>query len=152
MKGRPRCWQAIRAGKSTGWTLRASSTSAATRRSGFWGVVSHLPPQNNTRREGRGGGAAGAEGSDLPPLRTLTYDPKHPDEFFALYQSSPYCQEAQFDLLRTMVTAEKLGQGQTLDFVFLSLGSMALLGYETGSDSSLMGQMALELDRQIQST
>ncbi len=96
--------------------------------------------------------AAGAEGSDLPPLRTLTYDPKHPDEFFALYQSSPYCQEAQFELLRTMVTAEKLGQGQTLDFVFLSLGSMALLGYETGSDSSLMGQMALELDRQIQST
>src|ERR1039458_2890516 len=52
----------------------------------------------------------------------------------------------------SMVTAEKLGQGQTLDFVFLSLGSMALLGYETGSDSSLMGQMALELDRQIQST
>ena len=96
--------------------------------------------------------AVGAEGRDLPPLRTLTYDPKRPEEFFALYQSSPFCQDAQFELLRTMATAEKLGQGPTLDFVFVSLGSMALLGYETGSDSPLMDQMALHLDRQIQGT
>ena len=99
--------------------------------------------------------ALGAEGKDLPPLRTLTYDPKHPEEFFSLYQSSPFCQEAQFDLLRVLIAAEKLGQGNTLDFVFLSLGSMGLLGYETGSDSplsSLMDQMALELDLQIQQT
>jgi hypothetical protein len=95
--------------------------------------------------------AVGA-GSDLPPLRTLTYDSRHPEEFFALYQSSPFCQDAQFELLRALVTAEKLGQGQTLDFVFVSLGSMALLGYETGSDSPLMDQMALQLDRQIQRT
>lgn len=91
-------------------------------------------------------------GGDLPPLRTLTYDPRRPEEFFALYQASPYSQEAQFDFLRTLVAAEKLGQGDTLDFVFISLGSMALLGYETGSDSPLMDQMALELDRQIQHT
>ena len=95
--------------------------------------------------------AVGA-GSDLPPLRTLTYDAKRPEEFFALYQSSPFCQDAQFELLHTTVAAEKLGQGQTLDFVFVSLGSMALLGYETGSDSPLMGQVALHLDRQIQRT
>jgi Type I phosphodiesterase / nucleotide pyrophosphatase len=95
--------------------------------------------------------AVGA-GSDLPPLRTLTYDPRHPEEFFALYQSSPFGQDAQFELLRTLVTAEKLGQGQTLDFIFVSLGSMALLGYETGSNSPLMDQMALQLDRQIQRT
>jgi hypothetical protein len=49
-----------------------------------------------------------------------------------------------------LLAAEKLGQGDTLDFVFVSLGSMALLGYETGSDSPLMGQMALRLDRQVQ--
>jgi hypothetical protein len=95
--------------------------------------------------------AVGA-GNDLPPLRTLTYDPKRPDEFFALYQSSPYCQDAQFELLRTLIAAEKLGRGPTLDFVFLSLGAMAMLGYETGSDSPLMDQMALQLDRQIQHT
>jgi len=95
--------------------------------------------------------ALGAAGG-LPPLRRLTYDPKRPEEFFALYQSSPFCQDTQFDLLRTLLTAEKLGQRDGLDFVFVSLGSMALLGYETGSDSSLMGQMALQLDRQIQRT
>jgi len=98
-----------------------------------------------------------AEGasSDLPPLRTLTYDAKRPEEFFALYQSSPFCQDAQFELLRALATEEKLGQGQTSDFVFVSLGSMALLGYETGSYSPLsplMDQMALHLDRQIQRT
>lgn len=95
--------------------------------------------------------AAGTSG-ELPPLRTLTYDPKRPEEFFALYQSSPFCQDAQFELLRTLVTEEKLGQGPVLDFVFVSLGAMALLGYETGADSALMGQMALQLDGQIQRT
>ncbi|MGA2737735.1 MAG: alkaline phosphatase family protein [Bryobacteraceae bacterium] len=98
--------------------------------------------------------AVGA-GKELPPLRTLTYDPKRPEDFFALYQSSPFCQDAQFELLRALVTQEKLGQGQTLDFVFLALGSMALLGYETGSYSPLsplMDQMTLHLDRQIQLT
>jgi arylsulfatase A-like enzyme len=39
-----------------------------------------------------------------------------------------------------------------LDFVFVSLASMALLGYETGSDSPLMDQMTRHLDRQIQHT
>ncbi len=101
--------------------------------------------------------AVGAAG-DLPPLRTLSFDMRHPEEFFALYQSSPFCQEAQFDLLRTLVAGEKLGQGATLDFVFVSLGSMALLGYETGSDSPraggnlLMDQMTLKLDQQVQLT
>ncbi len=91
-------------------------------------------------------------GADLPPLRTLTYDPRHPEDFFALYQASPYGEAAQFDFLRTLIAAEKLGQGSTLDFVFVSLGSMALLGYDTGADSALMTQMTLTLDRQIQST
>jgi hypothetical protein len=89
---------------------------------------------------------------DMPPLRTLTFDPRRPEEFFALYQSSPYCQDAQFQMLEALATGEKLGQGDTLDFVFVSLGSMALLGYETGSDSALMNQMALHLDQQIQHT
>ncbi len=89
-------------------------------------------------------------GLETPPLRTLNFDPKRPEDFLALYQSSPYCQNAQFELLHALFTAEKLGQGDTLDFVFLSLGSLALLGYETGSDSALMQQMVLHLDRLIQ--
>ena len=95
--------------------------------------------------------AVGA-GSGVPPLRTLTFDAKRPEEFFELYRSSPFCQAAQFELLREMLASEKLGQGETLDFVFVSLGSMALLGYETGSNSPLMDQMVLGLDRQIQGT
>jgi hypothetical protein len=91
-------------------------------------------------------------GSDVPPLRTLTYDPRRPEEFFALYQSSPFCQDAQFDLLHALIAQEKLGQGATLDFVFVTLGSMALLGYETGSESPLMDQMARHLDQHIQRT
>src|SRR5215472_10245114 len=38
-----------------------------------------------------------------PPLRTLTYDPDHPQEFLNLYQGSPFGQEAQFDLLSTLI-------------------------------------------------
>ena len=89
---------------------------------------------------------------DMPPLRILNYDSKHPEEFLALYQSSPYCQDTQFELLQALLANEKPGQGDTQDFIFISLGSMALLGYETGSDSELMNQMTLHLDRQIQHT
>ena len=91
-------------------------------------------------------------GTGVPPLRTLSYDPKRPEEFFMLYRASPYGQAAQFELLRRALSDEKLGQGDTLDFVFVALGSMALLGYETGSDSPLMNQMVLQLDRQLQGT
>jgi arylsulfatase A-like enzyme len=69
-----------------------------------------------------------------------------------LYRSSPFGQDAQFELLRNLIANEKLGQGDTLDLVFVSLGSMALLGYETGSDSPLMEQMVLRLDRQVKAT
>ena len=95
--------------------------------------------------------AVGA-GKDTPPLRTLAFDPGRPDEFFSLYRASPFSQDAQFELLHWMLAAEKLGQGETLDFVFVSLGSMAQLGYETGSDSPLMDQMVLQLDQQIRGT
>ena len=89
---------------------------------------------------------------DTPPLRTLTYDPRRPEDFMALYLASPNSQFTQFALLLQLLSSEKLGQGETLDLVFVSLGSMALLGYETGSDSPLMIQLALHLDRQIQRT
>ncbi|HVN06408.1 MAG TPA: alkaline phosphatase family protein [Bryobacteraceae bacterium] len=91
-------------------------------------------------------------GFGTPPLRTMSYDSKHPEEFFALYQSSPFAQDAQFDVLHTLLAAEKLGQGESVDCIFVTLGAMAQLGYETGSDSPLMDQMALQLDRQIQRT
>jgi hypothetical protein len=89
-----------------------------------------------------------AEGN-APALRVLVDDPA--EDFMALYNASPFAQETQFDFLRTAIAEEKLGQGPALDFVSVVLSPMALLGYEVGADSPLMGEMVLHLDRQIES-
>ncbi|HXB67807.1 MAG TPA: alkaline phosphatase family protein [Candidatus Acidoferrales bacterium] len=85
-----------------------------------------------------------------PPLRTLTYDPQNPQEFLALYKASPLCQAAQFAFLLDLMARERIGQGETQDFVCLLAGSSSLLGYETGGGSPLMPQMTLQLDRQLE--
>ncbi len=85
-----------------------------------------------------------------PPLRTLAFDPTRPEDFLALYRASPFCQTAQMALARETIVQEKLGQGQGADLLAVSLGSMALLGYEVGGDSPLMREMVLHLDRQIE--
>jgi hypothetical protein len=87
-----------------------------------------------------------------PPLRALTFDPDRPEEFTLLYNSSPFAQETEFDLLRAAISEERLGQGPAFDFVTVALSPMAQLGYEVGADSPLMSEMALHLDRQIEST
>jgi hypothetical protein len=93
--------------------------------------------------------AAGAR-QGAPPLRTLTYDPAHPEQFLALYMASPFSQTAEFDLLGEMLVREQLGQGGTLDFVTVLCGASELLGYETGGRSPLMPQMILQLDKRIE--
>jgi hypothetical protein len=85
-----------------------------------------------------------------PPLRTLTFDPVHPEQFMALYRASPFSQRAQFDLLGEMAIHEKLGQGNTLDFVTVLCGASELLGYEVGGRSALMPQTILDLDKRIE--
>jgi hypothetical protein len=85
-----------------------------------------------------------------PPLRTLTYDEQHPQEFLKLYKASPMCQSAQFTFLNELMSREKIGQGDTQDFVCLLSGSSALLGYEFGGGSPLMLQMTLHLDRMLE--
>lgn len=96
-------------------------------------------------------GAIGAR-TGAPPLRKLTYDPEHPEQFMALYQASYLGQMAQFELLYTLIEKERLGQGDTFDFVTLISASTARLGYETGGRSPLMPlmrQMVLHLDQQL---
>ena len=88
--------------------------------------------------------------SSAPPMRTLTYRADRPEEFLALYRSSPFAQMAQFEFLAELIGREQLGQGSTTDFVCLLLGSTARLGYETGAHSPLMQQMVLHLDRHIE--
>lgn len=87
---------------------------------------------------------------DAPALRTLTYDPKHPEQFLALYRASPFAQEAQFDLVGELITREGLGQQSWTDVLCVLDGSMELLGYETGARSLLMEQMVLQLDRRLE--
>jgi hypothetical protein len=84
-----------------------------------------------------------------PPLRTLTYDPDHPQEFLTLYEGSPFGQEAQFDLLTALLENEKLGQTEKTDFVCLIDGATEVLGYEQGGRSQLMDQLLLSLDRRL---
>jgi hypothetical protein len=85
-----------------------------------------------------------------PPLRTLTYDAAHPQEFLDLYAASPFGQESQFDLLAALLEGEKLGQTEKTDFVCLLSGATELLGYETGGRHPLMRQMMLHFDRNIE--
>jgi arylsulfatase A-like enzyme len=67
-------------------------------------------------------------------------------------RSSPLAQEQQFQLLRALVTEERLGLGETTDLVAAVLSSIGLLGYETGADSPLMRDLVLHMDRQIELT
>jgi hypothetical protein len=87
---------------------------------------------------------------DAPALRTLVFDEKHPEQFQSLYQSSPFAQDAQFDLVQEVIARELPGQASGTHFVCLLAGSIARLGYETGARSHLMEQMVLQLDRRIE--
>jgi hypothetical protein len=84
-----------------------------------------------------------------PPLRTLTYDAEHPQEFMTLYQGSPFGQEAQFELLTALLDNEKLGQESRTDVVCLVVGATEVLGYEIGGRSRVMDQLLLSLDRSL---
>ncbi len=90
--------------------------------------------------------------SDAPALRVLVDDPSRPEEFLALYKASPFAQENQFELFRTLVAEERLGQGPTFDFATALFTSMAQLGYESGADSPLMREMVLQMDHQLELT
>ncbi len=85
-----------------------------------------------------------------PALRSLTYDEAHPEDFLELYWSSWFGQKAQMDLVQQVIARAKLGQGQGVDLLAVTLGSSALLGYEVGADSPLMRELVLRLDHDVQ--
>ena len=87
---------------------------------------------------------------EAPPLRTLTYDQAHPDDFLVLYRASPFAQATQMSLAREILVQEKLGQGLGTDLLMVALGSGALLGYEVGGDSPLIRELVLRLDRDVE--
>ena len=91
-------------------------------------------------------------GADVPPLRTLAFESAHPERFFALYRSSPFAQEGQFEFIRELIAREHLGQEETQDLLVVSLGALAQLGHEVGGDSPLVDQLVLHLDRELDVT
>ncbi|MGA2146280.1 MAG: alkaline phosphatase family protein [Bryobacteraceae bacterium] len=88
---------------------------------------------------------------ETPPLRVLRYDAAHPKEFLELYRASPFAQNAQFELAYEVIARASLGQNGIFDLLYLVVSSSALLGYETGSQSPLLQQMILRLDRDLAS-
>jgi hypothetical protein len=89
--------------------------------------------------------------ADAPPLRSLAYDPAHPESYMALYKASPFGQESQFDFVNELIVREGFGQQKnSLDVLCVLAGSTELLGYETGADSKLMEQMVYSLDRRLE--
>jgi hypothetical protein len=94
--------------------------------------------------------ALGAPQGSLP-LRVLKYDPARPQDFVFFYKASPFAQSAQFDLAREVIVNESLGKGGgAVDYLLVSPGSTSLLGYDVGSDSPLMDQLVVHLDRDIE--
>jgi len=87
--------------------------------------------------------------ADAPALRTLTFDPRHPEQFLELYKASPFAQDALFDFASELIKGEGLGLKSALDVVCLLDGSMESLGYDTGARNPLMDQMVLQLDRRL---
>jgi hypothetical protein len=87
---------------------------------------------------------------NAPPLRTLTWDPAHPQEFLNLYKASPLSQATQFALAAKLIEQEKLGTSEKQDFLCIVAGASSLLGYDRGGDDALMREMTLALDQHIQ--
>ena len=85
-----------------------------------------------------------------PALRTLTYDPRHPEQFLELYKASPFAQDTVFDLVSELISKEGLGLKGVQDVICMVDDSTEQLGYETGSRSPLMDQLVLLLDRRLE--
>jgi len=88
--------------------------------------------------------------NDAPPLRLLKWSKENPQDFMAIYRSSPFALGSQFDFVGELINRERLGQGDALDFLCILAGSSELLGYETGADNPLMQQMILQMDRRLE--
>ncbi len=89
--------------------------------------------------------------TDAPPVRTLSYDPQHPDQFMELFRASPVAQDAIFEFAAEVLNNEGLGQqtNSTTDVLCLIENSTERLGYEVGARFEVMDQLVRELDHRI---
>ncbi len=89
--------------------------------------------------------------ADAPALRVLNWNPSRPAEYMALYRSSPFADAAVFDLAAEVRVRNGFGESDTFDVLCVLPDAMEHLGYETGARNPLMLQMALQLDRRLES-
>ncbi len=93
---------------------------AVKRRTGWRSSIRAYRPEKLRNTKWMAVGAA----PNVPPLRTLVFDEKHPEQFAALYKSSPFAQDAQFDLLNEVIARDLPGQGSGFHFVCLLAGPL----------------------------
>ena len=82
-------------------------------------------------------------------LRTTTPVSGKPLNFFELVGSTPFANDYEFEFARQLITAERLGSGETTDLLIVSLSANDILGHQVGPDSPEMQAMALAMDRQL---
>jgi hypothetical protein len=108
-----------------------------------------LYPLPDDRFQNRAWIAHGAPAGTVA-LRTLTYDPAKPENFRALFGSSPFSQSAEMKYLRETIAGQNLGTN-SFDTVVAVLDSIGKLGLETGAVSPLIDDEVRCLDADISS-
>lgn len=119
----------IEADGSRSWTLRDPETS-------YRYIDSSLGGRPQTGRTG------------LFPHKVGT--PKGPDQqFFGLWQASPYSDAYLGRMAAAMIDAYGLGQGDSTDFLGISLSALDLVGHAFGPESREVEDMLRRLDDTI---
>jgi predicted AlkP superfamily pyrophosphatase or phosphodiesterase len=72
-----------------------------------------------------------------------------PPDFYEMIGQTPFANEYTLEFARELITAEKLGQHQTTDLLFISLSGYDILGHKVGPDSPAQEAETIALDRQL---
>ncbi len=73
-----------------------------------------------------------------------------PLDYYDIVGRTPFANDYELEFSRELISNEKLGQGETTDFISISISSFDILGHQVGPDSAELAAMTLTLDRQLQ--
>jgi predicted AlkP superfamily pyrophosphatase or phosphodiesterase len=71
------------------------------------------------------------------------------ENFYEIVGATPFANDYEFEFARELIEQEKLGQGDTTDFLAISLSANDILGHKVGPNSDESRTMVAELDRQL---
>jgi hypothetical protein len=69
--------------------------------------------------------------------------------FYEVVGPTAFANDYEFDFAKQLIVFENLGRGSATDLLSISLSANDILGHQVGPDSPEMGQMALDLDKQL---